>query len=49
MWPFLSSGKQENWLGPKELGLLAERLAATPDPAEAVPIREQLTRGFYGI
>jgi hypothetical protein len=49
MWPFLSSGKQDNWLSPKDLGLLAKRLAATPDPAEAAHIREQLTRGFYGI
>lgn len=34
---------------PEELGLLAERLAAATDPAEAARIREQLTRGFYGI
>ena len=38
-----------NRLGPKELGLLAKRLAAASDPVEAARIKEQLTRGFYGI
>ncbi len=36
-------------LSPEELGLLAKRLAATTDPAEAARIKESLTRGFYGI
>ena len=38
-----------NRLGPEELGLLAKRLAAASNPAEATQIRERLTRGFYGI
>jgi hypothetical protein len=38
-----------NRLGPKELGLLARRLASAKDPKEAARTREQLTRGFYGI
>jgi hypothetical protein len=36
-------------LGPAELGLLAEKLASAKDSAEAARLREQLTRGFYGI
>jgi hypothetical protein len=40
---------QGNRLGPEELGLLAERLAAASNPAEAARIKERLTRGFYGI
>ncbi|HEY2930745.1 MAG TPA: hypothetical protein VGK99_03295 [Acidobacteriota bacterium] len=38
-----------NKLGPEELGLLAKKLAATSNPAEAARLRERLTRGFYGI
>jgi len=38
-----------NRLGPKELGLLAKRLAAASNPIEAARIKERLTRGFYGI
>ena len=38
-----------NRLSPKELGLLAKGLAAAKSPVEAARIREQLTRGFYGI
>lgn len=38
-----------NRLGPKELGLLAKELAASGSPAEAVGLKERLTRGFYGI
>ena len=38
-----------NRLGPEELGLLAKRLAAASNPAEAARIKERLTRGFYGI
>lgn len=40
---------QGNRLGPEELGLLAKRLAAATNPAEAARLRERLTRGFYGI
>jgi hypothetical protein len=38
-----------NRLSSKELGMLATRLAEAKTTAEAVRIREQLTRGFYGI
>jgi hypothetical protein len=38
-----------NRLSPEELGLLAKKLAAAKDPAEAARLRERLTRGFYGI
>jgi hypothetical protein len=40
---------QGNRLSPEELGLLAKRLAAASDPVEAARLKEQLTRGFYGI
>jgi hypothetical protein len=36
-------------LSPKELGLLAKRLAQESDPKEAARLKERLTRGFYGI
>jgi len=36
-------------LSPKELGLLAKKLAMAKDPAEAARLKERLTRGFYGI
>lgn len=36
-------------LSPKELGLLAKRLARASQPGEAARLRERLTRGFYGI
>jgi hypothetical protein len=38
-----------NRLSPEELGLLAKKLAAAKDSAEAARLRERLTRGFYGI
>jgi len=38
-----------NRLSPEELGLLAKRLAAAKDAAEAARLRERITRGFYGI
>jgi hypothetical protein len=41
--------RRGNRLGPKELGLLAKRLAAAKDPSESIRIRERITRGFYGI
>jgi hypothetical protein len=40
---------QGNRLSPEELGLLAKRLAAASNPVEAARLKEQLTRGFYGI
>ena len=36
-------------LAPEELGQLAKRLAEAKDPAEAARLREQMTRGFYGV
>lgn len=36
-------------LSPKELGLLARRLAKASDDAEAAQLKERITRGFYGI
>jgi hypothetical protein len=41
--------RKGNRLGPEELGLLAKRLAAAANPAEASSIKERITRGFYGI
>lgn len=38
-----------NRLSPEELGLLAKKLAAAKDSAEAAELRERITRGFYGI
>ena len=35
-------------LSADELGHLAERLAASNDPAEITRLRSALTRGFYG-
>ncbi len=35
-------------LSAEELGDLAERLAASNDPAEIIRLRSALTRGFYG-
>jgi hypothetical protein len=32
----------------RELGELADRLAATDDPAEVARLESALTRGFYG-
>ena len=31
-----------------DLSALAERMARTTDPAEAMALREEITRGFYG-
>lgn len=36
-------------LSPKELGLLAKKLANAKSPSEAARLRESITRGFYGI
>jgi len=35
-------------LSADELGDLAERLAATTDPAEIIRLKSAMTRGFYG-
>lgn len=32
----------------KELGELADRLAASDDPAEIIRLKSAMTRGFYG-
>lgn len=36
-------------LSPKELRLLAKKLASARDEREAAAVRERLARGFYGI
>jgi hypothetical protein len=36
-------------LSPRELGLLAKKLAAARDPVEAARLKERITRAFYGI
>lgn len=36
-------------LTPKELGVLAKKLARASTPVEAARLRERLSRGFYGI
>lgn len=38
-----------NRLSAEELGVLATQLASASDPAEAMRLKERLTRGFYGI
>ena len=35
-------------LSPEELGELAEKLAASNDPAEILRLKSAMTRGFYG-
>jgi hypothetical protein len=40
---------QGHKLTPRELGVLARRLARVTDPTAAARLRERLTRGFYGI
>jgi len=32
-----------------ELSALAERMAQSSDPAEAMMLREEIVRGFYGV
>jgi hypothetical protein len=36
-------------LSPRELGILARKLANAKSPEEAARLRESITRGFYGI
>ena len=36
-------------LSPKEMGVLARKLAKSSDPVEAAKLKERLARGFYGI
>lgn len=36
-------------LSPRELGLLAKKLAAARDPVEVAHLKEKIARGFYGI
>ncbi len=38
----------ERMLSGKELVTLAKKMVAAADPAEALEIREQMIRGFYG-
>ena len=44
-----SSEGRASKLRPRELGLLAKKLASSSDPEEAAKLKERLTRGFYGI
>jgi hypothetical protein len=39
---------QNRQLTGKELGELADRLAASNDPAEIIRLKSAMTRGFYG-
>jgi hypothetical protein len=39
---------QHRQLSADELGDLAERLAASNDPAEIIRLKSAMTRGFYG-
>jgi hypothetical protein len=39
---------QSRQLTGKELGELADRLAASKDPAEITRLKSAMTRGFYG-
>ena len=45
---FVRDADESRMLSPEELGVLAERMVETPDPAEADRLREEITRGFYG-
>jgi hypothetical protein len=36
-------------LSPRELGILAKKLAAARDPVQATRLKERITRAFYGI
>ena len=38
----------ERMLSGKELVVLAKKMVAASDPVEALEIREQMIRGFYG-
>jgi hypothetical protein len=39
---------RQRQLSPDELGELAERLAASKDPAEIIRLKSAMKRGFYG-
>jgi hypothetical protein len=39
---------QSRQLSGKELGELADKLAASDDPAEIIRLKSAMTRGFYG-
>ena len=39
---------RQRQLSADELGNLAERLAASNDPAEIIRLKSAMTRGFYG-
>ena len=39
---------RQRQLSPDELGELAERLAASSDPAEIIRLKSAMKRGFYG-
>ena len=39
---------RQRQLSPDELGELAERLAASSDPAEIIRLKSAMKRGYYG-
>jgi len=45
---FAYSLDAERRLTGRELSALGERMVATTDPIEAMTLREEITRGFYG-
>lgn len=45
---FARNLEAESMLSGSDLEILAEKLAATTDREEAVRLREELTKGFYG-
>lgn len=45
---FTRNLEAERMLSGSELEVLAEKLAATTDREEALRLREELTKGFYG-
>lgn len=45
---FTRNLEAERMLSGSELEILAEKLAASADREEAVRLREELTKGFYG-
>jgi hypothetical protein len=46
---FDSLETQDRRLSPRELGLLARKLATAKSLEEAAQVRDAITRGFYGV
>lgn len=45
---FVRSVSATGRLNPDQLGTLAQRMAETPDAAEAQRLQQEIVRGFYG-